>query len=216
MSSFIKGLWSRTKKGPEVRRLDHPRSLQSGDLLQMSDSFGLPEQLRNQVLKVMGISTSQFEHSFDTTFSLQSQSDDSVYLTIEEEDGRQVAAFSFEIGPDVVEQIFDLDEFSGVFDGIATTLTAKDVSVMDGLIANQYDQINAGERGYYYDGKDYRGSRPPEFEGSGEPFDYFCLINKEETHAIEAEVYEGGETEVYLTLYRDINDIKDLWPAETT
>ena len=39
--------------------------------------------------------------------------------------------------------------------------------------------------------------------------------NKEETHAIEAEVYEGGETEVYLTLYRELTDIKDLWPAET-
>jgi len=216
VKSLIKGLWSRTKKGPEVRRLDHPRNLQSGDLIQMSDSFGLPEQLRNQVFKVVGIGTSQFEHSFDTTFSLQSQSDDSVDLTIEEEEARQIAAFSFEIGPDVVERIFDLDEFSEIFDGIATTLRAIDVSIMDGLIASQYDQISAGERGYYYDGKDYRDSSPPEFEGAGEPFDYFCLINKEETHAIEAEVYEGGETEVYLTLYRDITDIKDLWPAETT
>ena len=114
MSSFIKGLWSRTKKGPEVRRLDHPRSLQSGDLIQMSDSFGLPERLRNQVFKVVGISTSQFEHSFDTTFSLQSQSDNSVDLTIEEEGGRQIAAFSFEIGPEVVAQIFDIDEFSEI------------------------------------------------------------------------------------------------------
>ena len=215
MSSFIKGLWSRTKKGPEVRRLDHPRSLQSGDLIQMSDSFGLPEQLRNQVFKVVGISTSQFEHSFDATFSLQSQSDNSVDLTIEEEGGRQIAAFSFEIGPEVVAQIFDIDEFSEIFDEISTTLKAKDVSVIDGLIVNQYDQISAGERGYYYDGKDYRESAPPESEGSGEPFDYFCLINKEETHAIEAEVYEGGETEVYLTLYRELTDIKDLWPAET-
>lgn len=213
MSSFIKGLWSRTKKDPEVRQLDHPRDLMTGDIVQLSDSFGLPEQLRNQAFKVVGISTWQFEHSFSTCFGLQSQNDDSVDLTIEEEAGRETAAFSFAISRDVVEQLFDLDEFGAIFEEDTTSLTLQDVAGMDGLVAQQYHQISSGERGFYYD-DDYRNSRPPEHEGSGEPLDYYCLIDNEEAFAVEVEVYEGGETDVALTVYRDLDVIKELWPAE--
>ena len=215
MSSFIKGLWSRTKKGPVVRRLEHPRDLQSGDLLQMSDSFGLPDQLRSQTFKVVGINTGQFEHSFSTTFALQSATDDTVDLTIEEDAGRQLAAFSFAINRDVVEQLFDLEEFGSVFDDeFSTSLRLQDAAGMDSLVAEEYHQVAMGERGYFYD-SDYRGSRPPDHEGVGEPFDYYCLVNDKETHGVEIEVYQGGETDVSLTLYRDLTDIRDLWPAES-
>lgn len=213
MSSFIKSLWSRTKKDPEVRRLDHPKDLMTGDLLQMSDSFGLPEQLRNQVFKVVGISTWQFEHTFSTCFSLQSQSDDSVDLTIEEDGGRESAAFSFAISRDVVEQLFDLDEFGAIFEEEPTSLTLQDTTGMEGLVAPQYHQVSSGERGFYYE-KDYRDSSPPEHEGSGEALDYYCLVDNEEAFGVEVEVYQGGETDIALTLYRELDVIKDLWPAE--
>ena len=213
MSSFIKGLWSRTKKDPEVRQLDHPRDLMTGDIVQLSDSFGLPEQLRNQAFKVVGISTWQFEHNFSTSFALQSQNDDSVDLTIEKEAGRETAVFSFAISRDVVEQLFDLDEFGSIFDEETTILTLQSAAGMDGLVAQQYHQISSGERGFYYE-NDYRDSRPPEYEGSGEPLVYYCLIDNEEAFAVEVEVYEGGETDVALTVYRDLDAIKELWPAQ--
>lgn len=84
---------------------------------------------------------------------------------------------------------------------------------MDGLVAQQYHQVSSGERGFYYE-KDYRNSSPPEYEGSGEPLDYHCLIDNEEAFAVEVEVYQGGETDVALTVYRDLDVIKELWPAE--
>lgn len=214
MSSFIKGLWSRTKKEAEVRRLDHPRDLQSGDLLQMSDSFGLPAELRNQTFKVVGITTYQWEHSYSTTFALQSTTDDTVDLTIEEDAGRSTAAFSFSVNRDIVEQLFDLDAFGTIFDDeSATSLELVDAAGKDDLVAESYHQEAAGERGFFYN-EDYRASGPPAHEGVGEPFDYYCLVSDQETHAVEVEVYQGGETEVCLTVYRDVTDIKDLWPAE--
>ena len=213
MKSLIKSIWNRTKKESDVRQLDHPRGLQIGDLLQMSDSFGLPDSLRGQVFKVSGVGTCQVQHSLDTTFSLQGQNDDYFDLTIEEDSGRERAAFSFAVSQTLVGEIFDLEAFSEIFEGTCTTLSAKNTSVLDGLIAEEYDQTAIAERGYYYENKDFRGSQPSEVEAEGEPFDYFCLVSKEGNHAIEAEVYEGGQTEVYLTLYRDIVDIKDLWPA---
>ena len=118
----------------------------------MSDSFGLPEQLRNQIFKVVGISTGQFEHSFSTTFTLQSQNDDSVDLTIDEEAGRQVAAFSFAINRDTVERLFDPDAFGSIFDDEGpTTLALRDAAGMEGLVADEYYQEASGERGYDYD-----------------------------------------------------------------
>lgn len=213
MKSLIKSIWSRTKKESEVRQLDHPRSLQIGDLLQMSNSYGLPECLRAQVFKVGGLGTCQFQHSFSTTFSLRGEKDDGIELTIEKDSGRERAAFSFTAGEDLVEKIFDLDDFSKIFEGKSTTLFAKDISIVDGFIAEEYSQTVLAERGYYYEGQDFRGLQSSSIEGEGEPFDYFCLVSKRGTHAVEIEVYEGGETEVCLTLYRDTTDIKELWPA---
>ncbi len=186
----------------------------------MSDSFGLPVQLRDQTFKVVAITTGQFEHEFSTSFALQSASDDRVELTIEDDGGRETAAFSFDIKRDVVEQLFDLEEFGSIFDDeFASSLQLKETADLselglEGIVANAYHQSSSGERGYYYQ-KDYRGSAPPSHEGDGEPFDYYCLVSDGETHAVEIEVYGGGETDVCLTLYRNIDDISDLWPAET-
>ena len=94
MKSFVKGIWSRTKKEPESRALDHPADLMIGDMIQLSDSFGLPPRLRDQTFKVTGISTYQFEHEFSTSFSLEGLNNEFIDLTITKEDGRETAAFS--------------------------------------------------------------------------------------------------------------------------
>ena len=213
MKSFIKGLWSRTKSEPEARLLDHPRALQVGDFLKMSDSFGLPEYLRDQVFEVTAITTSQFEHEFDTTFSLRSKNNDSIDLTINADSGRENAAFSIEIPRDIVEQVFDLDEFSMVFDE-ASSATLNTVSKLDlaGWLSDQYHQTSCGERGYFYQ-LDCRGAGPSKFEGDGEPFDFYALASPDESFSVEVAVYGGGETEVSLVLNRSIDDIRELWPA---
>ena len=39
-------------------------------------------------------------------------------------------------------------------------------------------------------------------------------MSDDETRGVEIEVFSGGETEVSLVFYCDIEMIKDLWPAE--
>ncbi len=215
MKSFVKGIWSRTKKEPEARALDHPANLLIGDMIQLSDSFGLPSRLRDQTFKVIGISTYQFEHQFSTSFSLEGLNQDFIDLTINKDGGRETAAFSLSIDRSIVEQIFDLDEFSCIFDGEdPAQLSPCNTLDMEAWLADSYHQESRGERGFFYE-SDYRASRPPAFEDSGEPFDYYYLESGNGQHGIEIEVYDGGETEVSLTLYRPIEDIKELWPAST-
>ncbi len=216
MKSFIKGLWSRTKTEPEARVLDHPRALQVGDFLKMSDSYGLPEYLRDQVFEVTAITTWQFEHEFETTFSLRSKNNDSIDLTIDSDSGRESAAFSIEIPRAKVEQVFDLDEFSAIFDE-ESPATLNTVAKLDiaGWLSDQYHQTSCGERGYFYQ-QDCRGAGPSKFEGDGEPFDFYAMVSSDESQAVEIAVYAGGETEVSLVLYRSIDDIRELWPAAET
>ena len=214
MKSFVKGLWSRTKSEPKTRALNRPEDLQIGDMVQLSDSFGLPKRLRDQMFKVIGLVTYQFEHQFSTSFSLEgTSSNDHIDLTIDREEGRAVAAFSLSVDRSVVEQVFDLEEFSLIFDSDDPAQVSPVASLdMDGWLAETYHQEAKGERGYYYQ-KDYRERGPPEYEGEGEAFDYYFLATPDGNCGIEIEVFEGGETEVSLTLYRPIDDIKELWPA---
>ena len=213
MKSFIKGLWSRTKTEPEARVLDHPRALQIGDFLQMSDSYGLPEYLRDEVFEVTAITTCQFEHEFETSFSLRSKNNDSIDLTIDGDAGRESASFSIEIPRATVEQLFDTDEFSSIFDE-ESTATLNTMAKLDigGWLSDRYHQTSCGERGFFYQ-KDCRDAGPSKFEGDGEPFDYYAMASTDESQAVEIAVYAGGETEVSLVLHRSISDIRELWPA---
>jgi len=213
VSSFLKGLWSRTRKEPESRGLDHPRDLQKGDMLQLANHFGLPEILRDKMFKVIAVSTYQFEHENDTNFTLESVGDKKLGLSIESNEGRDIAVFSYTINPRVVEELFDLDEFAEVFDSDdAVTLNTRSNAEFDDWTAPQYFQEVKGEKAYYY-GRDYRPSGPPVHEGEGELFEYFLLVNKENSHGVEIEVFAGGETEVALIRYVDLEMISGLWPA---
>ena len=194
--------------------MDHADELLIGDVLQLSDSFGLPKRLRDQTFKVVGIVTFQFEHQFSTSFSLEGTNQDHIDLTIEKDAGRATAAFSLSISQVQVEQIFDLDQFATIFEGDGfAQVSPENVLDLEAWLSKSYIQEAKAERGYYYE-KDFRSLGPPEDEGEGEPFDYYCLVSPDRDHAIEIEVYDGGETEVSLTLYRPIDDIKELWPAE--
>lgn len=210
MKSFIKGIFG--SKDETVRKLDHPRDLILGDMLQMSDSFGLPPRLRKQIFKVTGIATYQFEHEYATCFTLLGENQDEIDVTIENSAGREHASFSLAINRDIVEQLFDLDDFALIFED--EPLTLKPIAQLDfePWLAEAYHVDSRGERGYYYE-KDCRGKGPSPYEGDGEPFDFYGLASSDGKKALEVEVYEGGETEVFLVLNRDTTDIADLWPA---
>jgi hypothetical protein len=214
MKSFVKALWNRTKSEPDLRDLQHPRDLNIGDMIQLSDSYGLPPRLRDQVFKVLAMVTYQFEHNYSTSFNLEGQNDDLIDLTIEEEGGRATAAFSISIDRSLVEQIFDMDEFSIIFDPEETAIV-KPIETLDlsSWLADLYTQESCGESAFFYP-KDCRESGPSEYENDGEPFEYYSLVDKGRTQGIEIEVYASGETDVSLTLYRELDDIKELWPAK--
>jgi hypothetical protein len=214
---FLSGLFG--KKEAPKRQLDHPNKLLKGDMLTLDDSFALPAQLRGQQLKVEAIHTYEYERSQQCEYLLRGHSGSPIFMSYVVEDEAYLS-FSIKVNRDTVDKLFDLDAFAEIFEepGKATltlqTLSADTAEEFGQWLSDDYHQVEFAGFGYFHR-EDYRGQKPPQDENGtrGEAFESYALINNQDTHALDIEVYEGGDTEVMLTLYRPLTDIREYWPA---
>ena len=205
-------------KKPVERQLTHASQLKTGDMLTLIDSFAYPNWLKGQTLKVTDVQTYQYQHSAEYEFVLESESGNVVFLQIEREDGEEFANFSIKIQRDDVAEIFTLDEFARIFDEEALThiTTAHTPEAFERFLASSYQQSEAPYVCYFHN-KDYRQLSLPRYQDeSGEPCEVISLVSDDENHSINIEIWEGGETEISLTLSRPISDIVDLFPGHAT
>lgn len=205
----------KSKKAPE-RQLNQASELKKGDMFTVIDSFAYPSWLKGQTLRVIDTQTYQYQRSSDTEFVLETNSGQVVFLQIEQEDGEQYANFSIKIQRDEVEDIFGLDEFARIFDEESLThITVQNTPErFMQFLANSYQQSEAPYVCYFHN-KDFRGQALPRYEQEGgEPCEMICLASPDEGHSVNIEIWEGGETEVSLTLTRPISDIVDLFPGD--
>ncbi|ABI73103.1 hypothetical protein [Shewanella frigidimarina] len=214
---FLSGLFG--KKEAPKRQLDHPNKLLKGDMITFDDSFALPTQLRGQQLKVEAIHTYEYQRSQLCEFLLRGHSGTAIYLSYVQED-ESYLSISMKINRAVVEQLFDLDAFAEIFEepGKATltlqALPAELAAEFDKWLSDEYHQVEFAAFGYFHR-QDYRDLKPPQNDDDarGEGFEGYSLANSDDTHALDVEVYESGDTEVMLTLYRPLTDIREYWPA---
>ncbi|WP_394130450.1 hypothetical protein [Shewanella maritima] len=212
---FLKGLFG--KKEAPTRQLSHPKELLKGDMVTLDDSFALPPQLRKQQLKVEAIHTYEYERSKQCEFLLRGSDGNAIFMSHVQED-EEYLSFSLKINRSVVEALFDLDEFANIFEEPGkVTLHTQDVPAevdneLSNWLSDEYHQVSFATFGYFHRG-DYRHNMPPQDDKQAQPFQSYCLVNNEDTHAIDIEVYECGDTEIMLTLYRPLSDIRDYWPG---
>ncbi|MBE0367016.1 hypothetical protein [Pseudoalteromonas aurantia] len=204
----------KSKKAPE-RELSHPSQLAVGDMLTLIDSFAYPGWLKGQTLKVTDVQTYQYQHNAEYEFVLESESGKVTFLQIERNDGEEFANFSVKIQREEVDVIFTLDEFARIFDEeqLSEITTVAQPDAYAHFLADKYKQ---SETPYvcYFHAKDYRNQTLPRYQDeSGEPCEVISLISSDESHSINIEIWEGGETEVSLTLSRPVSDVIDLFPG---
>ncbi|WP_372762269.1 DUF4178 domain-containing protein [Pseudoalteromonas sp.] len=205
----------KSKKAPQ-RQLNHASELHKGDMVTVIDSFAYPAWLKGQTLRVVDVQTYQYQHSSDTELVLESNSGQVVFLQIEQQDGEQWAHFSIKIQRDDVAEIFGLDEFARIFDEESLTYieTRNSPERFTQFLASSYQQSEAPYVCYFHN-KDYRKHALPQYEqDGGEPCEMICLLSDDEKHGLNIEIWQGGETEVSLTLTRPISDIVDLFPGD--
>jgi len=207
------------KKEAEARQLNHPNQLIKGDMLSLDDSFALPSQLRGQQFRVEAVNTYEYEGKQEPEWVLKGQTGDSIFMGIEEDDETYIA-LSIKVNRTYVEQIFDLDQFSTIFDEAEQAklnclpLSPQLDNEFSSWLSEEYHQIVFSEFGYFHR-EDYRNKQcnSDSNNNSGDAFEAYQLIDNDESKAIDIEVYEGGSTDVMLTIYRPLSDIRDYWPG---
>ncbi len=214
---FFSRWFSNKDKHSEVRQVSHPKALKVADVISFSDSFALPELLRKQSFRVEKINTYQFEHLGYTEFVLLGPSSKQVYLAVMRDDEEWLNV-SIKIDHDEVSALFDLEQFSDIFDEDTNTELALKNEQNDfaNWVSPVYFQRKFAERGYFYH-KDFRPNRPPLEEGDdSEALDYFCLTSSDESFSVEVEVWQDGDTDVLLTLHLPISEIVEIFPGDSS
>ena len=210
--SFFKKIF---KKDETARQVNKANDLLTGDIIVLTDSFALPENLRNQQFQVTGVNSYEYENHVDTEWVLTGNDDTELYLTLDIDD-KTYLKFSLKIQHEDVETLFDLDDFSTIFDepGQAFLTRKTDSELSQNWTSEQYQQSIFSKVGYFHR-KDHRSESLSAYEGkdAGEQLELYQLLDKEQSRGIELEVWQDGDTDIFLTLYRPTTDIIDMFPG---
>jgi len=211
--SFFKNVFSKSKQAP--RKLSDVSQLLVGDIIVLTDSFALPESLRNQQLEVASVNTYEFEQNNQIEWTLQGADNRLLFLSLEVDDSTELK-FSIKLEREDVETLFNLDEFSTIFDepGQAFLTRQIDNDYTKQWSDEEYQQSTFAKVGFFHH-KDHRSEALSAYEGkdSGEQFEQYCLYNKDQSKGIDVEVWQDGDTEVFLMLFRPLTDIIDMYPG---
>jgi len=209
--SIFKKIFGRKEENPAPRNIRSVNDLQCGDMITINDSFALPPQLRGQQMQVQSVNSYDYDGDKELEWVLKGADDTLIFLSLDEDDGVSLE-LSIKLKLADVETLFDLDNFADIFeDNDATTLIQTgDVERLSQWYTSSYRQSNAGETGFFHK-KDHRDKNTP--LGKGEQFELFTLDDPEEDFGVCIEVWNDGETDVSLTLYRPASDIVDFFPG---
>jgi len=211
--SFFKNVFNKNK--PEQRKLTQVNQLLVGDIIVLTDSFALPEILRNQQLQVTAVNSYEYEQSTQSEWTLQGNNELLLFLSLDVDDSTELK-FGLKIAPEDVETLFDLDCFSEIFDepGEAFLDRKADNDITASWSSEQYQQSTFAKVGYFHR-KDHRSENISAYEGkdSGEQFELYALYNEDQSKGIDIEVWQDGDTDVFLTIFRPLTDIIDMYSA---
>lgn len=212
--SFFKNVFGKSSK-PGQRKLTEVNQLLVGDIIVLTDSFALPEILRNQQLQVTAVNSYEYEHNTQSEWTLQGSNELLLFLSLDVDDVTELK-FGLKIEHEDVETLFDLDSFSAIFDepGEAFLDRKADNNLTTSWSSEQYQQSTFAKVGFFHR-KDHRSENISAYEGkdSGEQFELYSLYNEDQSKGIDIEVWQDGDTEVFLTLFRPLTDIIDMYSA---
>jgi len=216
--SFFKSIFSSEADEPPARRLEHPKNLQVGDIAKFG--FAAQAAISNQSFVIEDV------HSYDlggeqkrkTVFTTENSDGCLLRLAAVKERQQERLEIAIPLLPDDVQQIFDMDAFIDLLDPETGTHHVleriAEVEEFDGWVAPVYRQ-EQGHNAYFYE-KDYRGLSLPKDADEGTAFSYYLLVSDDRDYALEVQVFDGGQTEVYLLAYLAPEKIEELWPAKAS
>jgi len=206
------------KKDKDTPRiLNSARDLRVGDIIVFNDMLVLPESIRGQSVEVIQVGAYEYESGFEPEFALKTVSGETYFISAVDEEGVVILTLSRRIQRDVVEVIFDLDDFGSVLDeGFSSLRSLESIpSEYTEWVADEYHESTDCQRCYYHK-TDKRGETPAQYSygaANGEELNYFECVNSNGEYGLSIEVYAAGQTEVSLFKRFEESVIQDLLPS---
>ncbi|MFT5880048.1 MAG: hypothetical protein ACI86X_001175 [Moritella sp.] len=210
--SFFKNIFKKSTPAMPTRVLDHASKLILGDIIEFSDSFTIPSDIRQQKFEVVAIETFEFEHQHYPRFKLQGNQQTYIWLSLPGHNSNNFQ-LSIELTREEVSQTFDLDAFSDIFeDGYTELASIRPVTLGD-WHAEKYYQQDMATVGYHHR-TDFRQSAPSQYteDKQGRQFEFYHLQDTKENKLIDIMVMDNGDTDVYLTVQLGNDSITGYWP----
>jgi len=210
---FLKSLFGMGSSATSVRKLSHPRDLRTGDIIK----FGYVEQpdLSNTEFEVAQINTYIYGDLCYPELVLKDRSGNLLYMMVEEEDGEEYLELSKKIAKAQIQDLFgpwDITTIQQKGTGTQVKIASK-LQGFEEWLVDSYTEVDDNVRGAFVKG-DARYLSVGDINRQ-EKFTSHLLEDSTEDYAIEIEIYSTGEMEVCATIYHDIDEIEDMWPAKT-
>lgn len=209
--SFFRSLFGSKNSHEKIRKLSHPRDLRVGDIIK----FGFME--------LSDVSTKEFEVSQINTYIygdlcypeliLKDRRGDIIFMMVEEEDGDEYLALSKKVDKAKINEIISPNDMTAIQqkgNGTSISITSKPDDFTQWLV-NSYQEVDDNIKGSFVKG-DARYLSDEELRRQ-EKFSAYILEDQDGEYALEVEVYSTGETELSVTTYQDIEEIKEMWPG---
>lgn len=214
MSGFFSRIFGGGGDKTRSRRLNHPRDLRTGDIIKLS--YLKQSDISGQEFEVSQINTYIYGNLCYPELVLKDRSGKIVFLMVEEEDGEEYLALSKKVKQADVREILDQAQIDKVLEkgaGSKVRTVSKPAGFEEWLV-EKYTETNDNVKGQFLKG-DARSLSDQEMKRT-ENFSSHTLVDKSDEYALEIEVYETGEVELSVTVYHDIGEIKEMWPASAT
>jgi len=206
----IKNKLTGEKTSKSSRTLEKIDQLLIGDMLEMSDSFGLPPNIRDQTFEVISIDSYYYDERLETEWTLQGGSKEPIFLSLDENSNNLTAVLSMQLKKKNVDYIMGWGALLAILNSDeCSDIELINTDIFDGWLSERYYCDEFNEEASYLDG-DQRHSTIS--HNNREVFQYFKFSAQNEKQFLEIERWSKNEIDVFISILRPVSDIKELWP----
>ena len=195
-----------------AREVSHAWDLGPGDFLKMG--YTAPEGLSDAELQVTKVHALDLGGAGRVRRVLTIDGGGAEFMLWRGEDGG--LALARELKRKQVETLFDIDQFAGLFDHDETpNLVLERKSApggLDGWTASLYRQ-EAAQEAYIQDHDPAAVAFDGTVTDDAQAIDFYRLVGDERRFALEAQVFDGGRTDVIAIALVGHSVVAELWPA---
>ncbi len=206
------------KSKDEVRKLNHPRDLQKGDMLTFKPRSIVPKNLQEQTLTVEQVQAYQYSEGLVPEFVLRTTKGETFTAQIAEEEEGEYLILAKKLSHVQVVSVFKQDEFGEVFGDNFAQVTVNQGAVTEEIapwIGEKYFQTVKEGVGFFYN-EDRREKGVSDYVDDSEELRFHECEGSPDHFSLNIEIWEDGSTDVYAELSLPLNVIEEMWPSSTT